>query len=112
MRGWQLDELEGRPRVERCPGPARVDGPSVPRIRLCGVREEAHCSGCLPVKEILLVRIMLVLLLALAGAVLGTLLEFALWAVVLTVLGSALLGLVIWRAASSRTGSTGRTPAP
>ncbi len=49
--------------------------------------------------------IVLVLLLALAGGFLGTLLEFALWVVVLMVLGFALLGLVIWRAVSSRTGS-------
>jgi hypothetical protein len=49
--------------------------------------------------------IVLVLLLALAGGFLGTLLELALWVVVLLVLGSALLGLVIWRAVSARTGS-------
>ena len=52
--------------------------------------------------------IVLVLLLALAGGFLGTLLELALWVVVLMVLGSALLGLVIWRAVASRTGSAGR----
>ncbi len=51
--------------------------------------------------------IVLVLLLALAGGFLGTLLELALWVVVLMVLGSALLGLVIWRAVSSRAGSAG-----
>ncbi len=50
--------------------------------------------------------IVLVLLLALAGGFLGTLLELALWVVVLMVLGSALLGLVMWRAVSARTGST------
>lgn len=49
--------------------------------------------------------IVLVLLLALAGGFLGTLLELALWVVVLMVLGSALLGLVIRRAVSARTGS-------
>ena len=51
--------------------------------------------------------IVLVLLLALAGGFLGTLLELALWVVVLMVLGSALLGLVLRRAVSSRTGSAG-----
>ena len=51
--------------------------------------------------------IVLVLLLALAGGFLGTLLEFALWVVVLMVLGSALVGLAIWRAVSARTGSAG-----
>lgn len=49
--------------------------------------------------------IVLVLLLALAGGFLGTLLELALWVVVLMVFGFALLGLVIWRAVSARTGS-------
>ncbi len=52
--------------------------------------------------------IVLVLLLALAGGFLGTLLELALWAVVLMVLGFALLGLVVRRAVSSRTGSARR----
>ncbi len=52
--------------------------------------------------------IVLVLLLALAGGFLGTLLELALWVVVLMVLGSALLGLVIRRAVLPRTGSAGR----
>jgi membrane protein implicated in regulation of membrane protease activity len=56
-------------------------------------------------EEVLVLWIVLVLLLALAGGFLGTLLEFALWVVVLMVLGFALLGLVIWRAVSSRTGS-------
>ncbi len=51
--------------------------------------------------------IVLVLLLALAGGFLGTLLELALWIVVLMVLGSALLGLVVRRAVSPRTGSAG-----
>ena len=50
--------------------------------------------------------IVLILLLALAGGFLGTLLELALWVVVLMVLGFALLGLVIWRAVSSSTGPT------
>lgn len=53
--------------------------------------------------------IMLILLLALAGGFLGTLLELALWAVVLTVLGSALVGLLIWRAVGARSGSAERS---
>ncbi|MDT0277461.1 hypothetical protein [Blastococcus goldschmidtiae] len=47
--------------------------------------------------------IVLILLLALVGGFLGTLLEFALWAVVLTVLGIALLGFLLYRGASRRT---------
>lgn len=58
-------------------------------------------------EEVLVLWIVLILLLALAGGFLGTLLEFALWVVVLMVIGLALLGLVIWRAVSSRAGSTG-----
>lgn len=46
--------------------------------------------------------IVLILLLALAGGFLGTLLELALWAVVLTVLGFALVGLLVWRAVGAR----------
>jgi hypothetical protein len=57
--------------------------------------------------EVPVLWIVLVLLLALAGGFLGTLLELALWVVVLMVLGSALLGLVVWRAVSSRTDSVG-----
>ena len=57
--------------------------------------------------EVPVLWIVLVLLLALAGGFLGTLLELALWVVVLMVLGSALLGLVVWRVVSSRTGSVG-----
>ncbi len=52
--------------------------------------------------------IVLILLLAVAGGFLGTLLEFALWALVLTVIAFALLGLVLWRAISSRTASARR----
>ncbi|MGY1709357.1 hypothetical protein ACI8AC_07575 [Geodermatophilus sp. SYSU D00758] len=52
--------------------------------------------------------IALVLLLALAGGFLGTLLELALWAVVLMVLGFALLGLVVRRAVGSRTDASRR----
>lgn len=57
--------------------------------------------------EVPVLWIVLVLLLALAGGFLGTLLELALWVVVLMALGSALLGLVVWWAVSSRTGSAG-----
>ncbi|SFO76213.1 hypothetical protein SAMN05660464_1037 [Geodermatophilus dictyosporus] len=56
--------------------------------------------------------IALVLLLALAAGVLGTLLEVALWALVLLVVGSALVGLVAWRAVSSRAGSAHRPGRP
>ena len=49
--------------------------------------------------------IVLILLLALAGGSLGTLLELALWAVVLTVLGFALVGLLVCRAVGARAGS-------
>ena len=42
--------------------------------------------------------IVLIVLLAVAGGFLGTLLEFALWAVVLTVLGAVVLGVILWRA--------------
>ena len=52
--------------------------------------------------------IVLILLLALAGGFLGTLLELALWAVVLTVLGLAVLGLVVRQVVTSRAGSAGR----
>lgn len=52
--------------------------------------------------------IVLIVLLALAGGFLGTLLELALWAVVLSVLGFALLGLLIWGAVG-RSPTTGRT---
>ncbi len=60
-----------------------------------------------PSEEVPVLWIVLVLLLALAGGFLGTLLELALWVVVLMVLGSALLGLVVRRAVSSRTGAAG-----
>lgn len=50
--------------------------------------------------------IVLILLLALAGGVLGTLLEVTLWIVVLMVLGSMLVGLGVRQAVASRTGST------
>ena len=50
--------------------------------------------------------IVLILLLALAGGFLGTLLEVTLWIVVLMVLGSVLLGLGVRQAVTSRTGST------
>ena len=56
--------------------------------------------------------IVLILLLALAGGFLGTLLELALWAVVLMVVGPALLGLVVRRAVSPRAGSAGRVGRP
>ena len=52
--------------------------------------------------------IVLILLLALAGGFLGTLLELALWAVALTVLGFALVGLLVWRAVNARSRSTDR----
>ena len=52
--------------------------------------------------------IVLILLLALAGGFLGTLLEFALWVVVLMVLGSVLLGLGVRQVLSSPTGSAGQ----
>lgn len=50
--------------------------------------------------------IVLIILLALAGGFLGTLLELAFWAVVVMAVGIALLGLLIWRGLTSRT----RTP--
>lgn len=53
--------------------------------------------------------IVLILLLALAGGFLGTLLELALWAVVLIVLGFVLVGLLIWRAVGAPGGSTHRS---
>ena len=52
--------------------------------------------------------IVLIVLLAIAGGFLGTLLEFALWAVVLTVLAAALLGVLIWRAVAGGTRSVDR----
>lgn len=55
--------------------------------------------------------IVLVLLLALAGGVLGALLELALWAVVLTVLGLTLLGVVVRRAVEAP-GRSGRRTGP
>lgn len=53
--------------------------------------------------------IVLIVLLALAGGFLGTLLEFALWAVVLTVVALAVLGLLVRRAVTARTGSAQTT---
>ncbi len=49
--------------------------------------------------------IVLILLLALAGGFLGTLLELALWAVVVMVVGLAVLGLVVRQVVTSRAGS-------
>ncbi len=52
--------------------------------------------------------IVLILLLALAGGFLGTLLELALWAVVVMVVGLAVLGLVVRQVVMSRSRSAGR----
>ncbi len=76
--------------------------PGTHRVR---VPARGRCSASTSPEEVPVLWIVLVLLLALAGGFLGTLLELALWVVVLMVLGSALLGLVIWRAVSARTGS-------
>jgi uncharacterized membrane protein (DUF485 family) len=51
--------------------------------------------------------IVLILLLALAGGFLGTLLELALWAVVVMVVGLAVLGLVVRQVVTSRAGPAG-----
>lgn len=50
--------------------------------------------------------ILLILVLALVGGFLGTLLEFALWAVVLTALVFGVLGLLGYRAVTSRSSRT------
>ncbi|UOY00095.1 hypothetical protein [Blastococcus sp. PRF04-17] len=55
-----------------------------------------------------MVWIALILVLALAGGVLGTLLEVALWAVVLMVVGFALLGLAARAILSSPTRNKAR----
>ncbi len=60
-------------------------------------------------EEVVVLWIVLVLLLALAGGVLGALLEFALWAVVLTVLGLTLIGVVVRRAVEAPGRSVHRT---
>ncbi len=52
--------------------------------------------------------IALIVLLALAGGVLGLLLELVWWAVVLTVLGFVLAGVLVWRVVSARTGPADR----
>jgi hypothetical protein len=54
------------------------------------------------------VLIAVVLVLALLGGVLGTLLEIALWSVVLIALAFAVLGFFGWRAVTG--GRSGRTP--
>ncbi|WP_409329482.1 hypothetical protein [Trujillonella humicola] len=51
--------------------------------------------------------IVLILLLALAGGFLGALLEFALWAVLLVVVGILAAGVLAWRAVTARTGAGG-----
>ena len=65
----------------------------------------AHVDEDARAEEVSVLWIVLILLLALAGGFLGTLLELALWAVVLTVLGFALVGLLVRRAVGARGGS-------
>ncbi len=69
-----------------------------------GPRAEQRVGVVFP-EEVLVLWIVLILLLALAGGLLGTLLELALSAVVLTVLGFALVGLLVRRAVGARGGS-------
>lgn len=52
--------------------------------------------------------ILLIVVLALAGGFLGTLLELALWAVVLSALVFAVLGLLGYRAVTSRSSARSR----
>ena len=75
----------------------------------CGPTPTAHIDEDTRTEEVPLLWIVLILLLALAGGFLGTLLKLALWAVVLSVLGFALVGLLIWRAVGSGGGSTQRS---
>lgn len=95
----------------RCPGPATHHAPSVPGTHRVGAPAGGRRSVSVSPVEVPVLWIVLVLLLALAGGFLGTLLELALWVVVLMVLGSALLGLVVWWASSSG-GQCRPVPAP
>ena len=65
----------------------------------------AHVDEDARAEEVSVLSIVLILLLALAGGFLGTLPELALWAVVLTVLGFALVGSLVCRAVGARGGS-------
>ena len=80
------------------PGTGRDGGRTCTGRHRCGANRTAHGRRTDRDEEVPLLWIALILLLALAGGLLGALLESALRAVVLTVLGLTLVGVVVRRA--------------